>query len=114
MEYKSFHSGSSIAIVESKKQAKVFLDAANRLPKLLAIIVWDPNDTNAGEDYTVPAEDGGESSGRVIKLCHYSELAVSTVQTFQSVPKVTSILNLLFTVDCYCFTAGYCRGCAPG
>jgi acyl-CoA synthetase (AMP-forming)/AMP-acid ligase II len=38
--FKARHSGSSIALVEGDKQAKIFLDYAEKLPKLKAIVQW--------------------------------------------------------------------------
>jgi long-chain-fatty-acid--CoA ligase ACSBG len=51
------------------------MDAAARLPKLKAIIIWDPLDKDAFNDFTVPAAEGEEASGRVVRCVHWRELA---------------------------------------
>jgi long-chain-fatty-acid--CoA ligase ACSBG len=69
VEYKSLHSGASIAVVDTMEKAKVFLDAAARLPKLKAVIVWDAAlEEGTTEDHTV-------SDSRTVRVVRWAELA---------------------------------------
>jgi len=70
VEYKSFHSSSSIAVVDTAQKAKIFLDAAARLPKLQAIIIWECKESDVLEDFAVPG-----NQNRTIKMVKWSELA---------------------------------------
>lgn len=47
--YKAKHSGAVIAVVESPKEAKAFLENHAELPKMKAIIIWDPEYTGGVE-----------------------------------------------------------------
>lgn len=38
-----------VAVVETAKQAAAFVQAAGRLKKLKAIVIWDPSLTSAAE-----------------------------------------------------------------
>ena len=42
MAYKAKHSGSVLAVVETAKQAAAFVQVKADLPKLKAIVIWDP------------------------------------------------------------------------
>jgi len=69
VEYKSLHSGASIAVVDTLDKANVFLDAAARLPKLKAVVVWDANlEEGAAEDHQV-------DDSRTVKVVRWADLA---------------------------------------
>jgi long-chain-fatty-acid--CoA ligase ACSBG len=64
--FKARHSGGAIAVVESDKQAKIFLSFADKLPKLKAVVQWSG---------TVPAgSDKTTSDGRTVKYLSFSDM----------------------------------------
>lgn len=54
VEYKAKHSAAVVAFVESPKKVQLFLTAQPNLPKLKAIVVWNPGDAELPKDTAIP------------------------------------------------------------
>lgn len=99
--FKARHSSASMACVESIQKAKPFLDNADSLPRLKAVIIWD-------EEVKSPEQIAELQKHAVgnIRVLHWSELA----QIAQSVSdtELAQVTNALKPTECcaYIYTSG--------
>lgn len=96
VQFKSHHSASSIAVVESAKQAATFrkLAEAGRLPNLKAIIVWDNS---------APFESKMDGA---VKEVHWSKLAEVAKDVTDAALAERMDAVKPDTVCCYIYTSG--------
>jgi len=82
VKFKANHSGAVVAVVQNMQKMQMFLDIAEELPKLNAIVVWSPEDKDFSHqvmpvgqgDSAILDGCGGSAGGRTIRCMTWEHL----------------------------------------